>query len=470
MEHRHADVVIIGGGPGGYVAGIRCGQHGLDTVVVDARPPGGTCLNAGCIPSKALIHAADEFARASETTGRSHLGITAADPVIDLAATVAWKDGVVDRLTSGVGALLARAGAAVVAGWATVIDGKSCEVTLNDPSAGRLLLTADHLVLAAGSVPVELPGLAPGSGGAGPPAVIDSTAALSLPMVPRALAVIGGGYIGVELGTAYAKLGAHVTIIEGTDRILPAHDRDLTRLVLRRLGELDVTVLTGATADGVTDGALKVSDISGASTLEVDTVLVTVGRRPMVDGWGLERLPLDTDGRFIVVDEQCRTSMRDVYAVGDLTGEPMLAHRAMKQGEVVADVIAGQPAAFDPLVIPAVVFSDPEIVTVGLSPSEAEAEHGPIEVGRFSLAANGRSLTLDRSTGFVRVVARAGDHLVVGAQAVGANVSELAGELSLALEMSARLEDLAGTIHAHPTVGEAVAEAAQVALGRPLHR
>jgi dihydrolipoamide dehydrogenase len=286
------------------------------------------------------------------------------------------------------------------------------------------------------------------------------------------MAVIGGGYIGVELGTAYAKLGTEVTIVEATDRILPNYDHDLTRPVLRRLDELDVTVLTGAKADEVVEGGLAISDDSGSRTLPVDTVLVTVGRRPATSGWGLDRLPLDLDGPFVAVDGQCRTSMRNVYAIGDLTGEPMLAHRAMKQGEVVANVIAGEPAAFDPSAIPAVVYSDPEIVVVGRSPAEAEAEYGSssVEVGMFPLTANGRSLTLDRTSGFVRVVATSDDHLVVGFQAVGAAVSELAGEFTLAIEMAARLEDIAATTHAHPTVGEAIGEAAAAALGRPLHR
>ncbi|MFV0259428.1 MAG: dihydrolipoyl dehydrogenase [Acidimicrobiales bacterium] len=473
-DARSAQVLVIGGGPAGYVAGIRCAQRGLDTVVVDVGRPGGTCLNVGCIPSKALIHAADEFARATAAVTGTPTGITVADPTIDLAATVAWKDGIVDRLTTGVGGLLARAGAELIRGRATVVDGKTCDVVRADASMVRI--TADHLVLAAGSVPVELPHL----GFGGP--VLSSTEALGLTAIPRTLAVVGGGYIGVELGTAFAKLGSHVTIVEATDRILPQYDQELVAPVERRLEALDVTILTGTRAGGYRDGRLAVGTRAGPTgaadpadadgpAVPAERVLVTVGRAPAVTGWGLERLPLDRNGPFVAVDRRCATSMRNVWAIGDLTGEPMLAHRAMAQAEVAADAIAGGPAVFDPVAVPAVVFSDPEIVTVGADPAAAaDLTDDGVVVGRFPLVANGRAMTRDRTDGFVRVVARADDHLVLGIQAVGAEVSELSAQFALTVEMAARLEDLTGTVHTHPTVGEAVAEAAAAALGRPLHR
>jgi dihydrolipoamide dehydrogenase len=462
---RTTQVLIIGGGPGGYVAGIRCGQLGLDTILVDDQPLGGTCLNVGCIPSKALIHAADEFAKVAESGVQSPLGISTGGPSIDLSVTTAWKDGIVARLNRGVGSLLKRAGTEVIRGRATIVDGKTCDLTLaDDPDGAPVRVRADHLVIATGSRPVELPGLGFG------PRVMSSTEALSLERVPASMAVVGGGYIGLELGTAMAKLGAHVTIIEAEDHILPLYDEELTAPVALRLSELDVSVMTSARAEGLTDGGLRVIDAVGAATEVVaESILVTVGRRPATDGWGLEGLGLTTDGPFLAVDDQGRTSMRDVWAIGDVTGEPMLAHRAMRQGEVVAEAIAGEPAAVDAEAIPAIVFSDPEIVVVGASPAEAEAEHGEIVVGRFPLSANGRAMTLERPTGFVRVVARSDNHLVVGVQAVGSAVAELAASFGLAIEMGARLEDLAGTIHAHPTLGEALPEAALAALGRPLH-
>ena len=469
VDRRRAEVVVVGGGPGGYVAAIRCAQLGLDTVVVDDRPLGGTCLNIGCIPSKALIHAADDFARAVAQAGGSATGVTVADPTIDVATTRSWIDGIVGRLNRGVGSLITRAGGEVVVGRAEIVDGRTVRVAA---SGGPVELTTEHLVIATGSVPVELPDLPFG----GP--VLSSTGALALTTVPRSLAVVGGGYIGVELGTAYAKLGAHVTIVEATDALLGGYDGELTGPVARRLGQLDVEVLTGALAVAHTDGQLRVErpDADGRTTtipVPAERVLVTVGRRPATDGWGLARLGLTMDGPFVAVDERCATSMHQVWAVGDVTGEPMLAHRAMRQGEVVADAIAGRPAAFDPAAIPAVVFSDPEIVTVGLDPAGAEAVHGEVVVGRFPLRANSRTMTLDQpldaASGLVRVVARASDGLVVGIQAVGVGVAELAGQLALALEMAATVDDVALTIEAHPTIGEAVAEAALDALGRRLH-
>ena len=461
--NRHTQVLIIGGGPGGYVAGIRAGQLGLDAIVVDGNPLGGTCLNVGCIPSKALIHAADEFAVAAEQAKSAPLGISVTDPTVDLARTMAWKDGIVGRLNHGVATLLAKAHTSVVEGWATLVDGKTADVTGADGSTQRI--TAQHVVIATGSEPVAIPSVPFGD------RVISSTEALALTEVPGRLVVVGGGYIGLELGTAFAKLGASVTVVEAESRILPIYDRQLTAPVARSLRSLGVEVLTGTTAVGLDDGGLVVQPVGGGEqrSIAADRVLVTVGRRARLGGLGLEHLGLSLDGGFIAVDDQCRTSMRDVWAVGDITGEPMLAHRAMKQGEVVAEAIAGQPSVFDPVAIPAIVFTDPEIVTAGLSPDEAEAAGLDVIVGRFPLSANSRSMTLGTDTGFVRAVARADDHLLVGLQAVGRSVAELSAAFGLALEMGARLEDVGDTIHAHPTVGEGLAESALAALGHALH-
>ena len=291
------------------------------------------------------------------------------------------------------------------------------------------------------------------------------------------MAVVGGGYIGLELGTAFAKLGTQVTVVEAEDRILPAFDVELTRPISKRLTELDVDVLTSTRAlrladDGGGDSSGLVVAGEGGDELVVpaDKILVTVGRKPNTAGLGLGGLGLTTDRGAIVIDERGHTSMRRVWAIGDVTGEPMLAHRAMKQGEIVAEAIAGEPSVFDARAIPAIVFTDPEVVVVGEAPDEAERNHGEVVVGRFPLAANGRTMTLDSGTsGVVRVVARASDQLVVGIQAVGPAVAELSAAFGLAMEMGATLEDIAGTIHAHPTVGEAFHEAALTALGQPLH-
>ncbi len=466
-------IVIIGGGPGGYVAGIRAGQLGLSAIVIDDQPLGGTCLNVGCIPSKALIHAAEEFAVAGEQATDGRFGITVAEPRIDLAATMAWKDGIVGRLNRGVGGLLRKAGTEVVSGRARLVDGKTVDVAVSDGSTERI--TADHIVLATGSAPVELASLPFGG------RIISSTGALSLTEVPDRLAVVGGGYIGLELGMAFANLGASVTVVEAEDRILPLYDRELVGPVAAALENLGVTVLTDALATEATDGGLLVSPRSadaegngGSTEIPADNILVTVGRTPAMDGLGLDELGLTRDGPFVAIDERCRTSMRNVWAIGDLTGEPMLAHRAMKQGEVVAEVIAGQASVFDPAAIPAVVFTDPEIVSVGLSPDDARSAGLEVIVGRFPLQANGRAMTLsptglDGDAGLIRAVANADDHLIVGLQAVGTSVAELSAAFGLALEMGARLEDVADTIHTHPTVGEGFAESVAATLGHPLH-
>ena len=461
MADINAKVLVIGGGPGGYVTAIRAGQLGLDTVLVEQNGKGGglggTCLNVGCIPSKALIHAADAFHHAVEQSRSAPLGIKVERPTIDLALTVEWKDGVVGRLTSGVGVLLKRHRVKILQGRAEMVDGKSCRI---ETDTGPQVVRAEHVVLATGSLPAALENLPFGG------KVISSTEALSLNQVPDRLAVVGAGYIGLELGMAYAKLGAKVTVIEALDRILPIYDAELVRPVARRLKALGVDVLLGTRAAGLSDDGLA---LEGGRSIAADKILVATGRRARLEGFGLERLDLTMNGPFVQIDERCATSMRNVWAVGDLTGEPMLAHRAMAQGVVVAEIIAGHRRVFDGGVIPAVCFTDPEIVTVGLSPEDARKAGREVLAAQFPFQANGRALSMAADDGFVRVTARADNHLVLGIAAVGAGVSELAGAFGLALEMGARLEDIGGTIHAHPTLGEAFHEASLRALGEALH-
>ncbi|WP_442968114.1 dihydrolipoyl dehydrogenase [Pseudorhodoferax sp.] len=465
MQTKTTTLLVIGGGPGGYVAAIRAAQLGVATTLVEGDTPGGTCLNIGCIPSKALIHAADEFDRVRRATPgavSSPLGIRAEAASIDLAVTQAWKDGVVAKLTGGVAALLRKAGVQVVRGWARILDGKTVDVDVADGEPLRL--QCEHLLLATGSEPMALPQLPFGG------KVLSSTEALALAEVPRHLVVVGAGYIGLELGMAWRKLGAEVTIVDVAERVLPGYDEDLGKPVLAALKRLGIVLHLGCTAEGLTaDGAgLRVrSRHADEFVLPADKVLVAAGRRPRTAG--LQTLQLDMAGRAVQIDSSCRTSMRNVWAIGDVTGEPMLAHRAMAQGEVVAECIAGHKRPFAPLAIPAVCFTDPEVVAVGQT--QAQAEQAGIEaIGAvFPFAANGRSLTMEGGEGFVRVVARKDNHLVLGWQAVGAGVSELAAAFSYAIEMGARLEDVGGIIHAHPTLGEAVQEAALRALGRAIH-
>ncbi|RNF28348.1 dihydrolipoamide dehydrogenase [Massilia aurea] len=463
METINTTLLIIGGGPGGYVAGIRAGQLGIPAIVVEGANPGGTCLNIGCIPSKALIHAADEYHKAATYAAQeSPLGISVDSPRIDLARTVAWKDGIVKRLTGGVGLLLKKQGVRVVHGWARVLDGKTVEVEADGQETVRI--RCEHLLLASGSQAVELPFMPFG----GP--VISSTEALSQDSVPRRLVVVGAGYIGLELGTAYRKLGSQVTVVEAAERILPAYDAELVKPVAKSLERLGVELRLATSVLGMEGERVKVRDASGVEAyLEADKVLVAVGRKPATTGWGLENLMLDMAGRAIKVDEQCRTSMRNVWAIGDLTGEPMLAHRAMAQGEMVAEIISGKRRWFQPAAIPAVCYTDPEIVVAGMSPSEAQAAGIDAIQASFPFSANGRAMTIESTDGFVRVVARKDNHLILGWQAVGVGVSELAAGFTQSIELGAQLEDVARTIHAHPTLGEAVQEAALRALGHALH-
>ena len=466
MERQHTTLLIIGGGPGGYVAAIRAAQLGIATTLVEGDQLGGTCLNVGCIPSKAMIHAADAYHQAHHFMGDSTLGIHVESASIDIAQTVRWKDGIVARLTGGVGALLKKHGVRVIKGWAQVVDGKTVDVTPEKPDAKPIRIQGEHLLLATGSVELGLPGMPFGG------RVISSTQALAPTTIPKKLVVVGAGYIGLELGIVYRKLGADVTVVEAQSNILPLYDDELVKPVAASLRKLGIQLHLGCKVQGLNAGgdALRVLDSADReSELTADQVLVAIGRVPRTHGWGLEQLMLSMHGRALKVDEQCRTSMRNVWAIGDLTGEPMLAHRAMAQGEMVAEIISGKRRHFAPAAIAAVCFTDPEIVTAGLSPKEAEKAGMDCLHASFPFAANGRAMTLESGDGFVRVVARRDNHLVVGWQAVGAGVSELSTAFSHSIEMGACLEDVAGTIHAHPTLGEAVQEAALRALGHALH-
>ncbi len=457
-------VLVVGGGPGGYVAAMRAGQLGLDTVLVDGDRLGGTCLIRGCIPSKALIHAASLYAEMAEVAaakGRFGIHLDTA-PRLDFAETVAWKETIVDKLNGGVGVLLKRAKVKVVAGWAKFTDAKTCTV---ETAEGPVTIIAEHVILATGSLPVELPFLPFGG------QVISSTEALSLPELPKTLAVVGGGYIGLELGIAFAKLGVAVTVVETQDRLLPLYDAQLVAPVRKWLEKHGVTVHLGAKASGAEAGALKIETADGrAASVPAERILVTVGRKPNTEGWGLDAMAVARDGRFVKVDERCATSTRNVWAIGDLVGEPMLAHKASAQGEMVAEIVAGQRRKFDPVAIAAVCFTEPEIVSVGIGPTEGPAGVETI-VGQFPFQANGRALSMDAGDdgGFVRVVARKSDHRILGIQAVGQHVSELSAQFATLMEMGAVLEDVTGIIHVHPTLSEAFHESALKALGHAIH-
>jgi len=459
---EEVDVLVIGGGPGGYVAAIRAAQLGKQVTLVDKAELGGVCLNRGCIPSKALISAAHHYEAAKEQPFPG-IETTAA---LDYAKVQAWKQGVVDKMTGGVQTL-------VKGNKIKVIQG---EVFFSKPDEVRVMMEHEselfkfnHCIIATGSRPIELKSLPFG------PRVLSSTEALALDHVPERLVVVGGGYIGVELGQTFAKFGSKVTIIEGTDAILPTFEAQLSRLVTRNLKKYSVDIFTNAMAKSVSEETdsvtLTFTDKAGEEqSVTADYVLVTVGRRPNTDEMGFDAAGIRLTERGLVeVDDQGRTSVANVYAIGDIVAGPALAHKASYEGKVAAEAIAGHPSVVDYRCIPAVVFSDPEIATVGLSEEEAKSAHGDVVVGRFPYAANGRAVALNADTGYVKLIAEKATGLLIGAQVIGTEASNLIAELALAIEMSATLEDVALTIHAHPTLGEMVMESAEVALGSPIH-
>jgi dihydrolipoamide dehydrogenase len=461
-------VLVVGSGPGGYVAAIRAGQLGLDTTIVENQRLGGTCLIRGCIPSKALIHVAGKFEAMKHAAGGDALGIRLSEPpILDLPRTIAWKETIVDKLNTGVAALLKRAKVKVMRGWGTFTDAKTCVV---NGGGEPVTIGAEHVILANGSEPVELPTLPFGG------TILSSTEALSLAEIPEQFVVVGAGYIGLELGIAFRKMGSNVTVVEALDRILPLYDEQLTDPVRKWLDRNGVTVRLGAKATGLYGEANRRNlqvELKDGQRLDIpaDKVLVTVGRRPKTKGWGLEKMAVDMKGPFVKVDDQCKTSVRNVWAIGDLVGEPMLAHKASAQAEMVAEIIAGKPRRFKPATIPAVCFTEPEVVTAGLLPAEAKAAGIDAITGLFPLSANGRALSMEGGGegGFIRIVARRDNHRVLGVQAVGTHVSELSGEFVHAIEMGAVLEDIAGTIPVHPTLTEAFHESALRALGHAIH-
>ena len=462
------DAVVVGGGPGGYVCAIRLGQAGLKTLVIERGRLGGVCLNVGCIPSKALIHASKVYRKAKDGAA---IGIVARDLSVDLAAMVGWKDGITAKLSSGVGALLKGNKVEVLAGTAKLQGGGRVAVTKADGTS--IEVEAKSIVLATGSVPVAIPGFAVDQ-----ETILDSTGALAQKEIPKAMAVLGGGVIGMELGDVFARLGTEVIVVEALDRVLAAFDADLVRPVVQKQQKLGVRHLTGHRAVGWRRGEdgrvhLLVRDSQGRDVEVVcDKVLVAVGRRPASADLGLEAAGVRTDAKgFVPVDAQLRTNVAGIYAIGDLVGNPMLAHKASMEGEVCAEVIAGRSgAAVDAACIPNVVYTDPEIATVGPQLYELQAQGRAVRTGKFPFAALGRAMTAHATEGFARYLCDPKSGAVLGVQVVGAEASELIAAGGLAVELAATAEDVALTVHAHPTLAEALLEAAHAATGHPLHQ
>lgn len=456
------DTLVVGSGPGGYVAAIRAAQLGQKVTIVEKENLGGVCLNVGCIPSKALISVGHRYASAKDS---DDMGISASDVKLDFTKAQAFKDSVVKKLTGGVEGLLKGNKVDIVKGEAYFVDSNTAKVMDEKSSQTYKFKNA---IIATGSRPVEIPSFKYSK------RVINSTGALNLEEVPGHLVVIGGGYIGTELGSAYANLGSKVTIIEGADDILAGFEKQMTQIVKKGLKKKGVEVVVKASAKGVEEsdsGVVVTYEAKGEEQkVEADYVLVTVGRRPNTDEIGLAEMGIKMSDRGLIeVDKQCRTSVSNIYAIGDIVAGPQLAHKASYEGKVAAEAISGEKSEVDYLAIPAVCFTDPELATVGLNEQQAKDEGYEVTIGKFPFAANGRALALNATDGFVKLVARKEDGLLLGAQIVGENASDMIAELGLAIEAGMTLEDIAMTIHAHPTLGEISMEAAEVALGKPIH-
>jgi dihydrolipoamide dehydrogenase len=461
---READVVVLGGGPGGYAAAFRAADLGLDTVLVEARGAlGGECLHVGCIPSKALLGIA---ALIHDAADAAEAGVAFGAARVDAAKLRAWTQRSIDRLAQGLAGLAKARGVDVVAGHGRFDGDGSVRVAREDGPPATLRFK--HAIVAAGSRPATLPGLKPG------PRVWDSTAALALSATPARLLVVGGGYIGLELGSVYAALGTEVTVVELLDGLLPGVDRDLVAPLARRLGKRFKRILLGTKLTGMREtGSGLAVDLAGEGApahLEVDQLLVAVGRRPLTDDLGLEHTHAARDARgFIVVDAQRRTADPRVFAIGDVAGEPMLAHKAVAEGLVAAEAIAGHPAAFEPRAVPAVVFTDPEVAWCGLMEAEARARGVEVRTAKASWSASGRAVAMGRPDGLTKLVFESASGRLLGVGLVGRHAGDLLAEGTLAVEMGAVAEDLAGTIHPHPTLSETLGEAAELFLGHPIH-
>jgi dihydrolipoamide dehydrogenase len=462
-EQNRTELAVIGAGPGGYAAAFLAADLGMKTTLIDPEAnPGGVCLYRGCIPSKALLHAAKLLTDADEA---KEMGIDFGEPEVDVEKLRGWKDDVVKKLTGGLGQLGKQRKVSYVRGRGSFVDGKTLEI--EKEGGGKSRLSFEHAVLATGSEPASLPGL--GNGGE---RILDSSTALELRDVPKSLLVVGGGYIGLELGTVYAALGSRVTVVEMMPGLLPGVDRDLVKVLQKRVEKRFESVLLETKVAELKESSRGVKvrfDGEGADGEErtFEKVLVSVGRRPRSANLGLENTSVELDDRgFVKVDAQRRTAEPTIFAIGDVAGEPMLAHKATHEGRLAVEAAGGKKVAFEPHAIPAVVFTDPEVAWCGLSETEAKKKDRKVAVARFPWAASGRALTLGRADGLTKLVLDPETERVLGVGIVGAGAGELIAEGVVAVEMAAVAEDLELCIHPHPTLSETIMQSAEVYFGR----
>ncbi|HTV22529.1 MAG TPA: dihydrolipoyl dehydrogenase [Polyangiaceae bacterium] len=458
------DAIVLGGGPGGYPCAIRLGQLGQSVACVEEEEYGGVCLNWGCIPSKALISNAHLYHKAH---GADEVGLSFGDVKLDVPKMQSWKDGIVKKLTGGVRTLLKANGATVVEGRGKLIDAHTVQV--EGKGGTKTLKAKKGIVIATGSATIQVPGFEFDG-----KRIIGARQAVSLQAIPKRLLVVGGGVIGLELGMVYQAFGAELTVVELTPSLLPGTDPEAVKVVERTLKKRGAKIFTETRADGYELAGdavrVKLKTKTGAESVECDQVLVAVGMKPRSRDIGLEALGVQIDPRgFVTTDDRCQTNVPGVYAIGDVSGPPMLAHKATKEGEVCAEIIAGHKAGKDWTSIPGIIFTDPEIATAGMSEVEAKAQGIEVKLGKFPFAALGRAMSIRETEGFVKVITDAKTKRVLGVTVVGPSASDLISEAMLAVEMTASAEDLALTVHPHPTLGEAMMEAGAAALGQAIH-
>ncbi|BAW80689.1 dihydrolipoamide dehydrogenase [Candidatus Nitrosoglobus terrae] len=462
-DMESTQLAVIGGGPGGYAAAFLAADLGLEVTLIDLEPnPGGVCLYRGCIPSKALLHVAKVINEAREADA---WGVSFSNPRIDLSKVRAWKDQVIGKLTGGLGQLSRQRKISYIQGQAGFIDSRTLQLK---KQGGEIQLKFQNAILATGSYPAVLPNISLDS-----PRLLDSTSALEIQDIPKSLLVIGGGYIGLEMATVYASLGSQVTVVEMSEGLLPGVDRDLVSVLSKRIERILHQLLLNTKVVDLKEEANGIRvRLEGAEEKEAlfEKVLIAIGRKPNSAIHGIEHTQISVNERgFIQVDHQRRTTDPAIFAIGDVAGAPMLAHKASHEGRVAAEVIAGRRVFFEPQAIPAVIFTDPEIAWCGLTETEAKQQGQDIQVIRFPWAASGRAMTLHRADGVTKLIIDSQTERVLGAGIVGAGAGELIAELVLAIEMAAVVSDIKLSIHPHPTLSETVMEAAEVFFGQSTH-